>query len=260
MPPVRAVDRALGILNALGERDMRLVEIARELKLHKATATRLLASLARADMVARDERGYYGLGSGVALLSGRVFRTYRGLVEMLRVPMRAIWEATRETVAAHVRIGLDRVCIEELESPQNIAYRTGVGSRARLHVGSGGKVLLAFLRTEEREQIIQDLRMDAVTERTVTSRTRLAAELEEIRKLGYAISIGERTPGSAAASAPVFDKTGRLLAAVSVLGPEFRLTPAVLKRCAALLKENLQPLALPGAAASGPPARSLRNK
>jgi DNA-binding IclR family transcriptional regulator len=172
---------------------MRLVEVADELKLHKATATRLLGTLATADMVIRDDRGYFSLGSGIALLSARLLSGYRGLVNTLRTSLLEMWEVTQETVTVHVRVGLQRICIEELEGPQIVAYRTGIGSRVLLHVGSGGKVLLAFLPSNERDQLVRDLRMTALTKRTITSRTQFAAELEEVQRLGYAISTGERT-------------------------------------------------------------------
>lgn len=242
MPPVRAVDRALRILSCLGEGDLRLGDLAAKVKLHKATVTRLLASLARADMVTRDERGYYSLGSGIAVLSTRLLGRYRALVDSLRIPLMEVWQATRETVSVHVRVGFERVCVEELESSHMIAYRTGIGSRVPLHVGSGGKVLLAFLPADERKQLLRDLRLTALTDRTVTSRARLAAELATTRRLGYAVSVGERTLGSAAVSVPVFDSSQRVVAVVSVLGPDSRLSQAELRRCAEILRHKIRPL------------------
>jgi DNA-binding IclR family transcriptional regulator len=233
------VDRALRILTCLGEGEFRLVQLAARLQLHKATVARLLTSLVHSEMAKRNERGYYVLGPAVASLSARALGGYHALLDALRAPLLNVWKATGETIAVNVRVGEERLCIDELESPQMIAYRTGIGSRAPLHVGSGGKVLLAFLPPEEIVHLLRHLRLRPVTERTITSREKLADELESVRRLGYAVSVGERTIGSAAVSVPVFDTTNRLVACVSILGPESRMTPDGLRRSAALLKQSI---------------------
>ncbi|MBI4590492.1 MAG: IclR family transcriptional regulator [Candidatus Rokubacteria bacterium] len=242
MPPVRAVERALNILACLGEEDLRLVDVALRLKLHKATVTRLLATLARAGMVSRDERDRYSLGPGLILLAGGLLGRYRTLADLLRAPLRRVWETTRETVTIHVRVGSERLCIEELESPETITYRAGIGNRVPLHVGSAGKVLLAFLPEAERATALKELRLVPLTDRTITSRNRLVEELDRVRRAGYAVSSGERIVGATAVSVPVLDPDGRVVAAVSILGPESRLTPEVLKRYAVLLKREIPQL------------------
>jgi len=239
---VRAVQRALNILTSLGEEDLRLVDLAARLKLHKATVTRLLGTLAQADMVSRDEQDRYTLGPGIILLAGRLLGRYRTLADLLHEPLRRVWETTRETVTIHVRVGLERLCIEELESPEAITYRAGVGNRVPIHSGSAGKVLLAFLPDGERAALLRQLRLVPVTERTITNSSRLIQELDKVRRAGYAVSAGERIIGATAVSVPVWDRSGRVVAAVSVLGPESRLTPEVLKRYAALLKTEIRPL------------------
>jgi DNA-binding IclR family transcriptional regulator len=239
MPVVRAVERALAILACLSEDELRLVDLAQRLGLHKATVSRLLASLARADMVSRDAAGRYRLGPGVLMLTTRLLTRHRTLVDYLRAPLVRVWRVTRETVTVHVRAGLERVCVEELESPETIAFRSGVGSRVPIHVSSSGKVLLAFMDEAERGALLAQLPLTPITERTIVSRTRLAQELEKIRRVGHGISIGERTPGAASVSVPVLDATGQAVAAVSVIGPERRMGPATRRKYAALLEAEV---------------------
>ncbi len=259
VPPVRAVERATAVLAALAEEDLRLVELAERLGLHKATVTRLLVSLAKAGLVERDETGRYGLGPAVLRLAARRLGGYRTLLDRLREPLRRINRETGETVTVHVRVGTDRVCVEEIESPQAIAYRAGVGQRAPLHVGSAGKVLLAFLPDEERAQVLRELRLVPITSRTITSAERLEAELARVRRAGFAFSSGERVVGASAVSVPVLDDEGRVLAAVSVLAPESRLTAREQSRCVAILKREIPrmpPAVAPARGAGAPsPAR-----
>jgi DNA-binding IclR family transcriptional regulator len=169
---------------------------------------------------------------------------YRTLVGFSADALRRVWEKTRETVTVHVRIGPDRLCIEEIESPEAITYRAGVGRRVPLHAGSAGKVQLAFLPDAERAAALKQVKLLPLTARTITNRARLIEELVRIRRLGYAMSFGESFDGVAAVSVPLFDSNGRLVASVSVLGPESRLPSETLERHAALLKSEIQPLPL----------------
>ena len=239
MPPVRAVERAVSILTALGAEDLRLVDLAGRLGLHKATVIRLLASLMDAGLVERDERDRYLLGPAVLRLAARQLAGHRRLVGFLRDALERIRAATGETVTVHVRVATDRVCVDELESPQAIAYRAGVGQRAPMHIGSAGKVLLAFLPDGERLALLRQLRLVRITERSITSLDRLEAELAQVRRLGYAFSSGERVIGASAVSVPVLDAEDHVVAAVSVLAPAPRLVGREQARCVEILKREV---------------------
>lgn len=97
-----------------------------------------------------------------------------------------------------------------------------MGRRFPLHAGSSGKSILAFLPTAELERILADP-LPALTPRTVTDSTALRAELERIRKLGYAVSVGERQPDAGSVAAPVFGFDDMVVGAISVCGPRFRV-------------------------------------
>ncbi|MBI5966826.1 MAG: IclR family transcriptional regulator [Deltaproteobacteria bacterium] len=218
------------------------MDLAERLNLHKAICNQLLATLERAGMVAREERNRYPLGPGIALLAGHLLKRYRTLIDLLREPLQGIWETTRETVTVHDRVGAERVCVEELESPEAIAYRAGIGHRASLYLGSASKVLLAFLPAAERAAILRELRLASFTKRIITNSVRLTKELTKVRRAGYSVSSGERITGASAVSVPLLDSEGRVIAAVSILGPNSRLTPEKLRRFAAILKREVRPL------------------
>lgn len=93
-----------------------------------------------------------------------------------------------------------------------------------------GKLLLAYMDDDERRQLLDQLPLTKVTESTITDRTSLEAELEAVRRRGHAVSRGERAPGVAAMSAPIFGGDGRILAALSAIGPDTRLTDAAMAR------------------------------
>jgi len=238
---VRAVARAIDILVAVGGRPLRLSDLSARVGLHKASVARLAETLVAAGMLARDERLNYSLGPQVVLLAGQLLSQYRRAADLLREPLQRVWNATRETVTVHVRVDLECLCVAEIPTPQPIGYRAGPGTRAPLHAGATSKVLLAFLPDGERTEILGRLALVPITGRTVTSVERLTQQLEDIRRQGFAISASEYIVGGAAVSVPVFDLTG-VTAAVSVHGPESRLTEAKLEEYGALLMREIRPL------------------
>ena len=241
---VRSVDRAIDILVTLGDRDFRLVELSERLKLHKATVSRLLETMGRAGMVTRTDSGGYSVGARMVLLAGQLLRRNRRIAEVLRDPLHRIWQQTAETVALHIRVGLERLCVGELETLQPIGYRAGVGTRAPLHVGAPSKVLLAFIPEPEQTSVLQELALKAAEDGVEISLARLREELNRIRSDGYATSFGEYILGAFAVSVPVSDVSGSVVAAISVHGPESRFTREVMAQYASLIVREIRPLAV----------------
>ena len=89
--------------------------------------------------------------------------------------------------------------------------------------------------------------LTTVTPQSITDRDQLMAELHLVRQQGYAVSVGERSPGAAAAAAPIRDWSGKPIAALSVLGPSHRLTSEVLPA----LGQQVQHVALEASRAFG---------
>jgi IclR family acetate operon transcriptional repressor len=143
---------------------------------------------------------------------------------------------TGETVTVHVRSGLSRICIHELPSHQSIRYTAGLGATAGIHVGSAGKVLMAFMGDDERADLLRELDLRAATPATIVDMDTLVLALHDVRARGFAVSIGERVLGAIGVSAPVFDPGGRILAALSVLGPESRMSSLQIDRSAVLTR------------------------
>ncbi len=222
--PVRSVARAADILTALQDGPRSLGRISQRTGLSKPTAHRLLASLGYRQMVIQDPVTYeYLLGPGCLRVADAIMRGAAGIGTVFMPVMRDLEATTRETVALYVRAGLERICIGQVPSSQPVRFTAHVGGTHPLHVGSMGKVLLAFTDDAERAEILDRLQLASITPQTVTSRSQLEADIASIREAGYGMSRGERAAGVAAMSAPVFGPDGRLLASLSVLGPQERL-------------------------------------
>jgi len=219
---VQAVERSIDILASLAGGPRNLTEIARVTNLSKATAFRLLASLGHRSLVVKDSStNQYMLGPGCLQLLEGVMSGLGAVAASGRSILQRLVQETGETVTIHIKLGNQRVCIEEIPSPQPIRYTSSVGATAPLHVGAAGKVLMAFMDEAERTKALRGLSLEAMKPDTIVDRDALVPELHLVRRQGYATSQGERIPGAAAISVPV--QAGDMHAVLSILGPESRL-------------------------------------
>jgi IclR family transcriptional regulator, KDG regulon repressor len=230
-PRPSSIEKAIDVLFCfdLQRPQLRLVDISQRLGLHKSTAHRLLSLLKKRGLVVVDPATQlYSLGPALVELAWIVLRQ-QDLRSICRPYLEQLRQATNETVSLNIRMGNKRVCIEELQSDQEVKYSQTFGLTAPLHVGAPGKALLAFLPTDELERVLATLTWEPLTPETITELDALRAELARTRTRGYAVSIGERSPWAAAVAAPIRDRSGQTIVAVSVLGPSHRLTSRVLK-------------------------------
>ncbi|WP_181764975.1 IclR family transcriptional regulator [Streptomyces albidus (ex Kaewkla and Franco 2022)] len=239
--PVRSVARAIDILMALGNGPRRLGDVSSETALSKTTAYRILSTLRQKGMVLQDETsGEYRLGPACFHVMSSVVSGRAGFPFDADLNLEQLREQTQETVTVHVRAGYSRICIQELPSPQAIRYTAGLGVSAGIHVGSAGKVLIAFMPPSEREALLRALEPRAMTPDTITDMDVLREQLDEVARRGTAFSSGERVSGAVGVSAPVFDGAGFVVAALSVLGPASRLGDARLKEFEKLVRETAE--------------------
>ena len=242
--PVRAVIRAVDLLFALTAGPSRLGDLAKRTSLSKATAYRLLLSLRATGLVMQDRAtGDYNLGPASFRLVTNLLQGKGNFLPYARPILTQLRDDTGETVTIHVRVGTGRMCVEEMPSRRPLRYVEGVGETTPIHVGSAGKVLLAFLPEVQREEILASFRLVAMTNSTVTDVDQLRKELVEVARRGTAVSYGERISGAVGVSAPILDQQGRADAVLSVVGPVDRLGKAAIKRTDILVREAAQAVA-----------------
>ncbi len=218
--PVKSVERSIDILLELASGPLTLTEVSVATHLSKSTSRRLLRSLGHGGIVVHDPLSKkYLLGPG-ALRLGQGFVGVRGGFDTFaRKPLMALWEKAGETVAVHVRLGQQRVCVHELASVEEVRYVSGEGMTAPIHVGSAGRVLLAFMPPLDARALLEGLDLAPMTGGPAVDLETYMRELDTVRGRGFALSVGERVRGAAAVSVPVFDAAGVTIAALSILGP-----------------------------------------
>jgi DNA-binding IclR family transcriptional regulator len=198
---VGVLDKAVGLLDVLAERGpLGLGELPAATGLPRATAYRLAVALERHGLVLRDADGRFGLGLKLIGL-GRAAGEGLPLRAAARPALEALRDRTGESVQLYVAAGGGRIAVESLESPHGLRWIVPVGMVLPLDRGSAGKVLSAGVSS--------------------------AGESPEIlQPMSWVESVEEREPGVASVSAPIRDRVGHVIAAVSVSGPVERLSRA----------------------------------
>ena len=227
---VQSVRRALRMLDELAlSGDLGVTELASRLGVHKATASRLLATLADGGVVRRDpETERYRLGYGLLHLAGSI-SSGLDLVREARPSLEQLAGATGEAVNLAVLDEDSVVHIDQIAGTSTVVSVSWIGRRLPLHCTANGKVLLAFLDEAERERLLKP-QLEAHTPNTIIDLKRLRRELRSVVSRGWARATGELEEGLNAVAAPVRGADGRVVAAVSVSGPEFRMRPSHLNR------------------------------
>lgn len=234
---LRSVRRALRALEVIAEAgELGVTELGRRLGVHKATASRLAATLAERGLLERDPASErYRLGFGLLRLAGAAVAGL-DLVSSARVTLEDLAERTHETVTLGVLSGDDVMSIDQVTGTRSIVSVSWVGKRTPLHTTSTGKVLLAFMDDRDRERRLAGP-LERATHRSVTDPAQLRSQLEEVRRRGYAQTLEELEEGLNAVAAPVRRGDGEVVAALSVSGPAFRVRAVDLPRIGRLTIE-----------------------
>lgn len=218
-----AVERAVDVLVHLArERDATVSELARDVGAGSSAIHRILTALRRKGLVDQDpQTDRYSLTWGILALA-RPVRGEADVREVAREHMRHMRELTGETVALHVRSRFERLCVDQLESQQEVRWVGLVGQWSPLVVGASGLAILAALPDDEVESYLSTIAIHA-PEGGRVDRDRLRERLAEIRRQGYARTDGDRIDGLAGLSAPIFDGSGLAIGAITVAGPSHRM-------------------------------------
>jgi IclR family transcriptional regulator, acetate operon repressor len=225
----QAVDRAARLLTEVvhSPGSVTFTELAAATGLAKSTTSRLLLALERNGLVRRDDHGRFRPGEVFVRFAWRG-GAEAGLAELAQPFLERVGAQTGETI----NLGVERDGMIEQIAQVDSVYVIGVGNwlgrPVPLHCTALGKVLLAYDAAS-----LPAGRLERPTERTITSRAELQADLATVRELGYAITDSELEPGLVAVAAPVRRDGGTVVAALSVSGPAHRLTPARLPGVAA---------------------------
>jgi len=224
---INALSKGFNIIEELNGRERAgVTEIASALDMPTSTVHVYLQTLEELGYVIAEDDGYrlslrfLDIGSRVRS-ELKVFSAARG--EMID-----LCQTTGETVGIGVIENDKRVQLWQVEGDEAVNDKIHVGEHTYLHWTSLGKTLLASLSDDEIDRIVDRQGLPEATENTITDRTELFEEVEQIRRQGFTIEDEERKIGIRSVSVPLTDVDGNTVAALGINAPKNKLTP---RRC-----------------------------
>jgi DNA-binding IclR family transcriptional regulator len=197
----------------------------------------MLTTLVAEGLVEQNPRtGGYRLGI-VMFELGEAVRVHLDLHAAVGQVLGELRAQTGESSQVGVLDGHEVVYVDRLESAHSVRLFTETGRRVPVHCTSSGKVLLAYLPEARRHAVLRAAPLTALTPHTITDPEQLAAELDRVRRRGWAEAVNEREIGLASIAAPVRDINGEVIAAISIGVPLARCTVMALRRLAPTIME-----------------------
>ncbi|MGH2367442.1 MAG: IclR family transcriptional regulator [Chloroflexota bacterium] len=253
-PPKRTTDYSIGVLGkamdlleALEAPDsLSLTDLSKRTGINKATAFRILANFEPRGYVDRDPTtGHYRLGLRLMGLGMRLAERV-DLRSVTRPILEALQAEVGETVNLAVPGATGVVYIDIIQSAHGLRMAAVVGAQDDYHCTSLGKAIAAFWPAATRRELLRRATLRKKTDRTIIEPQTLERELALTRERGYSLDEGENEVGARCVGAPIFDRRGTVVAAISVSGPDSRLTaeqiPALAARVLAASRQISQRL------------------
>jgi DNA-binding IclR family transcriptional regulator len=216
---IRAVGRALAIFDAYDNQhlSLSLQEIAERIRMPKTTAFRLVNTLERTGFLVRMDNQRYCLSLKLARLGGLV-RSTLSILEIARPVMLQVNEQVTETIALNAVVGNERMVLDAVDSPSPLMSMARPGERQPLLLGASGRILMAYMKPEVLEAVLEANARASDFDRGAFDR-----EIARFKRQGYAITRGQRVPGLTAIAVPIFDIHDEVKYSLALTGPSVRI-------------------------------------
>ncbi len=203
-------------------------ELARLTNLDKSAVSRILKALEEAEFIMRSGTGKYILSPKLLEIANLSVRNF-AIKERTEGHLQELHRLTRETVFMGVLLQNDIFYIHKIKSnhptvkAEELDIIAEIGYRVPLYNSSSGKAILAFLDPTKQEQLIKNIVINKVTQKTIISKRQLKEELEITRQRGYAINDEELRDGFRGVGAPVLNFRGEVIGSVTITAPVSRM-------------------------------------
>ena len=220
-----SLERGLAVLELLSRHPTgrTLSELAVELGLPGASVFRIGNALEQLGYVDRDPATKRFTLTNRFLRLGLPGRVDRSMSECAVEPMRKLRKTLGETTQLCCLVDTDMVIIEQLISTFPFKYSADIGARCPLYSCAPGKAIAAFLPQDELDSLVTRLKLKRFTDTTITSKAVLRRELNEVKQRGFAVDRAEGLLGIHCVAAPILDRHGLAIAAITIAGPSNRI-------------------------------------
>ena len=235
---ISSISRSACILVCLSTGKNSITEIANHCGFSKPTVHRLLKAMEVPGMVRRDPvtRQYY-LGHLIERIHSYPEVVHERLITCALDEMKRLSNISEETVALGLRFGISYLHLYEIPSKHDLRI-TESGRPMPAFIGPAARVLLSQSSDKELEKIMKVIKLEKITENTITDKGVFLEQVKDARRQGYALSYGERIPGALGISAPILNY--HLPAAMTILAFEYRIKSRVKELTTELIRSTSQ--------------------
>lgn len=206
--------------------------------LNQSTVYRILGQLVQHGYVDKQVSiKKYRIGIGSVIFASRLMKS-NNLVSTARNDMLALNRQTTETVHLLSITGHEVIYLSKIDAHHSVGLLSAVGKRNPIHCTSGGKAIAAYLGEEWLTKYLTTTGLKQYTANTITTEAGFRAELDSIRKKGYALDRSEHHENVVCVGAPIFDYTGKAIASISVAAPSYRFSVEIAESIAQHVVES----------------------
>jgi len=218
---VPAVEQAIRVMLYLADsrsNSKSLTDICREVGIHRSKAFSILSTLNEYGLVKKNpnRRGYV-LGPGLLTLTGKMLETL-SLSRLVEPILYDLAKKAGATVALGVISDDKTFVVAQYEGAPGIGISAPIGHVTPITYGAHGKAIAAFLPEAELEELLKNKNLFFHGSPDKYNRTRLKRELEQCRRNGFALELGDIQPGVNAIAAPILDQNGNPIGYITIVG------------------------------------------
>jgi len=218
---VPAVEQAIRVMLYLadgGSNPKSLTDICREVGIHRSKAFSILSTLNEYGLVKKNpnRRGYV-LGPGLLTLTGKMLENL-SLSRLVEPILHDLAKKAGATVALGVISDDNTFVVAQYEGAPGIGISAPIGHVTPITYGAHGKAIAAFLPEAELEELLKNKNLFFHGSPEKYNKTRLKKELEQCRRNGFALELGDIQPGVNAIAAPVLDQNGNPIGYITIVG------------------------------------------
>lgn len=211
---VQSVDRALRLLEAIGEQPSGLADIAHRVDLPLSTTSRLLAAMEERAAIARRSDGVYVIGPMVQRLAGAEVASTTSIQAAAHEELVQLSDRFGEAAGLSIPVGNQTLTLMQVDSPKPVQAQDWTGHRWSITGGGSGAVMMSTWPADRVDPLLAELSAAARSDRR--------REMAEARRRGVCWSHGTYVEGLSSCSAPVVAGSGQAVAAILLYGPSFR--------------------------------------
>ena len=201
---------------------MRLQDIAAAIGVSQATTSRYLNALVMEGYVFQDKIASRYAPTWKICRLGDATKVHMSLRTISSDVINELTQTTDLGICLVIEQGLECIYLDCIYDPRFSLMR--IGKRTPMHAASSGKILLSAYSEAELDRYIEMRELSPLTDRTITSKEALIADLEQVRQKGYAIDDEECEIGLRCIAVPVYSYHERPVAALSIFGAAEQLT------------------------------------